>query len=239
MKNGNEPALRSQTLIGGTLANDVLHRLREDIVSCVLKPGDRLRFEALKEIYGVSFSTLREALSRLASERLVVAEGQRGFMVAPISKEELLDLTDARALVERETLRRAMERGGKEWKARILAAFHRLDRVENELAGQPRLTPEWDQLHSEFHEALVDASESPTLAEIRHSLFERARRYRRISAMIRRIPRAKTDEHRLIMEAVVNDDLSGALDLIDRHVREIAQNIIANGLDFTRETEVA
>ena len=58
---------RSEGLVGRTLATDVLHRLRDDIISCVLKPGERLRFEALREIYGVSFSTLREALARLAS----------------------------------------------------------------------------------------------------------------------------------------------------------------------------
>ena len=95
----NQTLLRSHSLVGGTLASDVLHRLREDIISCVLKPGEKLRFEALRDIYGVSFSTLREALSRLASEQLVVAEGQRGFSVAPISEEDLHDVTDARVLI--------------------------------------------------------------------------------------------------------------------------------------------
>ena len=231
MKNGSEGNLRSQGLVGGTLANDVLHRLREDIISCILKPGEKLRFEAMKDIYGVSFSTLREALSRLASEGLVVSEGQRGFKVAPISGEDLGDLTDARVLIEKECLLRAMKRGGEEWKSRILTTFHRLDRLENELEGQRRITPEWDQLHSDFHEALVGASASPTLADIRDRLFERSRRYRRISALVRKTPRAKTDEHRLIMEAVLGNDVEGAMTLIERHVREIAQNIMQNGFD--------
>lgn len=64
----------SHLLIGRTRANDVLHRMRDDIVSCVLRPGQKLKFETLREIYGVSFSTLREALSRLASEQLVVGK---------------------------------------------------------------------------------------------------------------------------------------------------------------------
>lgn len=238
MKNGVDSPQRSQSLVGGTLANDVLFRLREDIVSCILKPGDKLRFEALKDIYGVSFSTLREALSRLASEKLVVAEGQRGFKVAPISKEDLLDLTEARVLIEKECLRRAMQHGGDSWKAKILSSFHRLDRLENELEGQRRIAPEWDQLHREFHEALVAASGSPTLSEIRQALFERSRRYRRISALVRKSPRAKTDEHRLIMEAVLGQDVAGAMSLIERHVREIAHNIIANELEPTQD-EVA
>lgn len=239
MASNQEATLRSQNLVGGTLATDVLHRLREDIVSCVLKPGEKLRFEALKSIYGVSFSTLREALSRLSSERLVVAEGQRGFKVAPISESDLLDLTDARVLIERECLRRAMERGDERWKAHILSTFHRLDRMENQLEGQQRVTREWDQLHSDFHEALVQASDSPTLSEIRHSLFERSRRYRRISALVRKTPRAKTDEHRIIMETVLSGDTEGAEALIERHIREIAQNILTNGLTLVEKNEAA
>src|SRR3546814_1789213 len=101
--------------------------LREDIVSCVLEPGQRLRFEQLKEIYGASYSTLREALSSLVAEQLVVAEGQRGFRVASISAADLLDLTDARVLLEREAVRRAIERADASSRAQIMSAFHRLE----------------------------------------------------------------------------------------------------------------
>lgn len=234
MGSGNETGQRSHSLIGGTLANDVLHRLREDIISCILKPGEKLRFEQLREIYGVSFSTLREALSRLASEQLVVSHGQRGFAVAPISEEDLLDVTDARVLLERECLSRAMVRGDEAWKAGILSAYHRLDRLEASLNEQHRVTPEWDKLHFEFHEALVAAAGSPTLLELRHALFERARRYRRLSAMVRQAPRVKSDEHRIIMETVLNGDTVEAQSLMERHIREIAQNVLANGLNVEK-----
>jgi len=226
----SDNVLRSHSLVGGTLANDVLHRLREDIISCILKPGEKLRFEALREIYGVSFSTLREALSRLASERLVVSEGQRGFVVAPISAEDLLDVTDARVVLERECIARSMARGGADWKAAVLSAYHKLDRLEATLDNQQRVTREWDQLHFDFHEAMVAAAGSPTLEELRHALFERARRYRRLSALVRKAPRVKSDEHRMLMEAVLSGDSDAAQDLIERHIREIAQNVIRNGL---------
>ena len=217
---------RSFGLIGRTLATDVLHRLRNDIISCVLKPGDRLRFEALKEIYGVSFSTLREALARLASERLVVTEGQRGFIVAPISRDDLVDLTDARVVIERECLRRAMANGGSAWEAQILSAFHRLDRLEARLMDTRGLTAEWDDRHHEFHESLIAAADSPTLSEIWGTLFERARRYRRLSSLVRKDRSAKRNEHRTLMEAVLSRDSPHAQDLIENHIRETAANIL-------------
>src|SRR3546814_10637140 len=97
---------KTNGLVGGTLASDIHHRLREDIVSCVLEPGQRLRFEQLKEIYGASYSTLREALSSLVAEQLVVAEGQRGFRVASISAADLLDLRSEEHTSELQSLMR-------------------------------------------------------------------------------------------------------------------------------------
>jgi GntR family carbon starvation induced transcriptional regulator len=217
-----------RSLIGGTLASDVLHRLRDDIVSCVLMPGERLRFEPLREIYGASFSTLREALSRLASERLVISEGQRGFSVAPISREDLLDLTDARVLIERECVARSIERAGDEWKAAMLAAFHRLDRIEAQLAERPVPSVEWEGVHANFHECLVVAAGSPTLMEIRQSLFDRARRYRRLSTLTRKTPRAKNNEHRAIMEAVMSRDVPLAQQLLEEHIRATSTNVLHN-----------
>lgn len=217
---------QNSTRQGTTRATDVFYRLRDDIISCILKPGDRLRFEALRDIYGVSFSTLREALTRLASERLVVAEGHRGYIVAPISRLDLLDLTEARVLIERECLARAIARRDPAWEADILASFHRFDRLEAGISDQFGMSPEWDTLHREFHEALVAGAGSPTLEEIRQLLFERARRYRRLSAMTRKSPRAKRDEHRALMEAILAHDLPRAQDLMEDHMRATANNVL-------------
>lgn len=222
------PDQRFRSLVGGTLATDVLHRMRDDIISCVLKPGDRLRFESLKEIYGVSFSTLREALSRLSSEGLVIAEGQRGFAVAPISRTELIDLTDTRVLIERACVAKAIERGDAQWEAKILSSYHKLDRVEALLVNSHVVSPEWDARHFEFHEALVAAAGSEHLMSIRQSLFEKARRYRRLSALARKAPRAKRDEHRELMEIMLSRDVEAAQASVERHVRATTENVLLN-----------
>lgn len=226
--------LASSALIGGTRATDVLHRLRDDILACVFQPGQRLKFETLRDIYGVSFSTLREALSRLASEELVVAEGQRGFAVAAITREELLDLTHVRVVIERECLRLAMGHATDVSRQRILTAFHRMDRLEAAMQAGAMPPPEWDQRHFEFHEALVAAAGSPTLTTIRRGLFERARRYRRMSSLMRRqsagqakSPRHKRAEHRAILDATVTGDADHATDLMEQHIRETTDALLA------------
>ena len=75
-----------------TLMADVYGRLRRDVLDGELKPGSRLRFEEMKAKYGVGISPLREALTRLAAEKLVILEEHKGFRVAPISAEDLCDI---------------------------------------------------------------------------------------------------------------------------------------------------
>ncbi|MFD1985760.1 FCD domain-containing protein [Mesorhizobium newzealandense] len=211
---------------GETRAGDVLHRMRQDIVGCVLGPGERLRFEALRERYAVSFSTLREALSCLVAEELVLAQGQRGFIVAPISIDDLNDLTNVRVLVEREALRRAMLRGDDAWEAAIIATFHRMERFQRRAGNQYYLDEEWSTIHGAFHLSLVSACQSPNLLQIREKLFARAHRYRRMSSQFRTSWREKDVEHKSIMETVVARNKGEALALIDRHIRETTENVI-------------
>ena len=213
---------------GETRAADVLARLRNDIISCALKPGTKLRFETLKELYEVSFSTLREALSRLVAEGLIIAEGQRGFEVAPVSLSDLNDLTDVRVLIERECIRLATARGDDHWEADIIAAFHRMDRLQNRLGSNYYLSEDWAKLHGAFHLSLVAACHSPNLLEIRQKLFERAHRYRRMSSQFRPQWRAKDVEHKMIMDVVIGRDVATAQNLIERHIRETTENVIAH-----------
>lgn len=213
---------------GETRAGDVLARMRSDIISCVLKPGAKLRFETLRELYEVSFSTLREALSRLVAEGLVVAEGQRGFVVAPVSLADLNDLTDVRVLIERQCIALATDRGDDRWEADIIATFHRMDRLQNRLGSSYYLSGEWAKLHGEFHFSLVVACHSPNLLEIRQKLFERAHRYRRMSSQFRPQWRAKDVEHKMIMDAVIARDTATAQDLVERHIRETTENVITH-----------
>ena len=132
-----------------TLAGEVFARLRADIVGSRLPPGTKLRLEELRPAYGVRFSPLREALSRLAENRLVVAIGQRGFRVPEVSAQELMDIAMVRKEVEGFGLRLAVRYGDDIWQARLVAAgdeFAKLQRSEKTIAEEI-----WESRHREFH----------------------------------------------------------------------------------------
>ena len=85
----------------------------------------------MKQDYGVSVSTLREILNWLASEKLVLAEGQRGFEVTDVSVEDLKEIAAFRELLETHALTQSFATGDVEWEANVVAAHHKLSLMED------------------------------------------------------------------------------------------------------------
>src|SRR4051794_14241022 len=113
---------------GKSLTSHAFERLREDIITCRLRPNERLRINSMAEQYAVGPTAIREALSRLVTEGLVEAVDQKGFCVSPMSREDLVDLTETRIKVEQLALAKAIATGDVEWEAAVIAAYHRLSR---------------------------------------------------------------------------------------------------------------
>jgi GntR family carbon starvation induced transcriptional regulator len=151
--------------------------LKRDIIRGLFKPGEKLLMSGLKQRYGLGVGPLREALSQLVAERLVVAISQRGYRVAPMSLEELFDLYDARANLEAMLLGLAIERGDDAWEAEILARAHTLTKVVEVRNAEEQLSL-WDARHKAFHTAIVAGCGSPHLLQVRAYLFDQAERYR-------------------------------------------------------------
>lgn len=202
-----------------TLSATVLRQLRSDILACHLMPAQRLRLEALRERYGVGASPIREALMRLEAEGLVILEQNKGFRVAPVSRAQLLDLMRTRAEIESLAVRWAIEHGGVDWEADLLAAFHRLSRQPKAITdGNRRINPDWARAHKAFHNALVAASGSPTLMSIRESLFTRTERYVALSILSKSEPRDDMAEHEQIMQAALGRSAEQAAELMRTHI---------------------
>jgi DNA-binding GntR family transcriptional regulator len=181
--------------------------------------GAKLKVEELQEAYGFSSSPLREALSRLAQEGLVRADERRGFRVAPISPDDLADITRMRLMLDVQALAEAIRHGDDKWEAAIVATYYRLEKVESRLGDGPlMLDEEWSQLHRDFHIALIAACPSERQRMWSASLFDQAERYRRYSARYRKTSRRKSNEHRKIMEAVLKRDSETACALLQEHI---------------------
>ncbi len=212
-----------------SLTESVTQQLRQDILRCVLRPGARLRTGDLCDRFDVSLAVVRESLSRLAAEGLVLADPQRSFQVAPISVADLNDVTWLRIEIETLALRTAIARHTLDWEEAVVASLHRLLRTPLYRDGQaPPITEEWARAHATFHEALAAGCASPSLLAVRASLFDRSERYRRMSARPGGETRDLDAEHRAIAEAALRHDAGEACALLARHFSLTAELTLAN-----------
>ncbi|MCC7045771.1 MAG: FCD domain-containing protein [Alphaproteobacteria bacterium] len=202
--------------------------LRADIVACRFVPGQRLKIGDLCARFDVSLGAIREALSRLVAEGLVVAEAQKGFRVAPVSRSDLADLTTARVDIESLALRRSILYGDVAWEAGIQTGFDRLARMpERAESDAARLNDDWAEAHQAFHGALVAGCNSQWLLRMRSILFEQSERYRRLSVASGRKDRDVLGEHRRIMDATLGRDADRAVALLSEHILMTTRLLIA------------
>ncbi len=207
-----------------TLVESAYRNLRRNIIEGRLTPGEKLRIEHMKDDYGVGGATLREALSLLISDALVVSQGQRGFRVAPVSLEDLTDITETRVMLEGEALRQSISRGDEVWEANLIAAFHRLTRAEEKLAGGEN-REEWEERNRVFHEVLISACPSRWVKHFVKILYNQAERYRHLSLRQPTIPRDVHEEHRTLFEAALERDADKACTILAQHIRSTLASV--------------
>jgi GntR family carbon starvation induced transcriptional regulator len=201
-----------------TLTAHVHEQLRAEILSNVFAPGSPLRLAALSKRYGTSMSVIREALVRLAEQHLVVLLPNQGFRVAEISREDLIDLTELRIMLEGLALRRSIERGDMEWEARVVSTHHVLERAELRREGEPGTTAEWSSAHAAFHDALGVACGSPRLISMVRGLRDSSELYRQLSgAGEGEVERDIPAEHRELMELARDRRADEAVAALGRH----------------------
>ncbi len=211
-----------------TQSDRMFDSLRDDILACRLLPGSKLRINDIAETSEVSLGAVREALSRLGAEGLVVAESQKGYRVSPLSAEDLRDLTEARVEIEQIALSRSIAQGDLEWETNLVAAWHRLSKISKQPLESPSGLEQWSAAHAGFHLALVSACGSNKLLQIRAQLYQQSERYRRYSGVVAR-ERNVFGEHQKIFDAAIGRDTAAATEAMVKHLR-LTTEVILNSL---------
>ncbi|MGX5847360.1 GntR family transcriptional regulator [Mesorhizobium sp. PL10] len=202
---------------GATVSDTTYRHIRADIIFGRLAPGEKLKLDKLKGLYGASVSTLREILNRLSSDGLVVAEGQRGFEVAPVSPEDLKEIAALRLLLECHAMELSFAGGDMDWEGRVVSAHHKLHQMEIRMIGGDRsVTKDWKRYDWEFHQSLISACGSRALMETHAAVFDKYLRYQMISLTFR--GQIAADEHKQLLDAALARDVATAQAILRRHV---------------------
>ncbi len=201
----------------GTVGTTAYEQIKRDIIFGVLAPNTKLKLDGMKVQYSASISTIRETLSRLASEGFAVAEEQRGFFVAPVSREDLKEIADLRILLECTALKMSIELGDTEWEANLVAAYHKLQVTEQQIIKDDNANTEmWKRYDSEFHQAMISACNSANLLSLHSVLFDKYLRYQ-MSVLTNRGAEA-IKEHKKMFDAALKRDAEKAQVILTQHI---------------------
>jgi DNA-binding GntR family transcriptional regulator len=218
-----------------TRTEEVFEQVRSDLLNGRFEPGQRIKAVGLGQRFGVSLSVVREALTRLSEQGLLVANPQRGFSVRSLSVDDLGDLTGVRVQIETMALRQAFARGDLAWETQVLGSHHTLERTPV-TTDDGSFNEEWPVAHRAFHQALLVGCGSPRLQEISTALRDSAELYRRwYWALVDDHNRDIAAEHRQLKDLALKRDADRAVEVLTAHIERAPCALIAyaaeHGLD--------
>lgn len=194
--------------------------LREAIIRCELKPGERLVIDDLARRFDVSSIPVREALRILESEGLVVSVAHTGTTVAPVSRQLVIEVFAILEGLETVSGRAAALAITDEGLARLELLVDRMDRA---LSGNR--PGAWAELNTEFHLAISRLSAMPMVDQmLRRALdhWDRVRRYF-FSGVFTRRAEAAQREHRQMLVQLRARDVEGIERTMRAHNRGALQ----------------
>lgn len=200
------------------LREQVYDELRADILACRLAPNAVLTEGQLAERYATSRSPVREALARLARERLLEVLPRQGWRVLPLALSDAEDLLRFRALLEPACAAEAARSG-------TPATLASLDAFRS-FSGSPEAFIDYNRA---FHTQLASAGGNRRMAAVARDLIEQADRIVRLSldALVGRDPERLVAEHAAIIDAVQARDGRLASRLLRQHLQEAERRAVA------------
>lgn len=218
----------------GSKKDVIVQRLRSDIVTGEIPPGERLSEARLATRFGVSRMPVREALKELEGEGFVAIEERRGTFVRSVSRSEILDLFEVREAVEGMAARLCAGRVNN-------ALLSQIDQTISDMAEHVRVADMdgYSRTDAEFHRLIVTGASNERLSDHYQLLIHNLHRGLLSSIVTRREGRMERSltEHREIVRALHAHDSDEAETSMREHVRrgrlELEEEVITKFGDPT------
>lgn len=206
-----EPRVMSTNL---SRSDAIYASLRRAILEQALKPGTKLPEDSIGDTFGVSRTSARNALLRLASDGLVEIKPNRGAAVAMPTLEEAVEVFALRRCLEREVIERLCKRIPRDGVDALISHVREEERALK--ASSPRSI----RLAGEFHILLAELTGSKLLIDFISQIVSRS------SLILARFGRPHSaecgiDEHIQLIEALKRQDLGQATEIMDHHLHAV------------------
>ncbi len=214
-----QACIQSVRSADSTRPEHIADRIVDAILARKLAPGERLGEQPLADLFGVSRTIVREALSRLAARGMVEVNSRRGWFIVQPSPEDAREAFDARCVIETGLLQSLHAPLGR-------SALQRLKKhvaMEKAAIGADD-AGERSFLLGDFHVCLAECAGNVTLADILRDLTARTTL---IATLYQSTYEAAAScrEHAEIVAALGRGDNARAVDLMRRHIGSISTEL--------------
>lgn len=209
--------------VAAPLRDQVFGVLRQAILDFSLKPGQRLIEREIIEKLGVSRTTVREAIGRLAAEGLVTIIPQKGAVVSVLTVEDAGDIYEMRASLESLVVRRFVEHATPEQVRQLRTSLQDIERA----VEAPVHTHEELRAKDDFYKVLFAGASSPVLVQVLSGLQGRVQVLRATSLSVSGRSTEMVEEIRAVVEAIEDGDATRAASACETHVRNAARTGLA------------
>jgi DNA-binding GntR family transcriptional regulator len=208
--------------VGGLVAQSLVElavfRLREEILSGALAPGERLVEEQLTKRFGTSRAPLREALRLLGQQGLVEHLPRRGVRVARLSARDIAELFTLRDVLERFAIDLALGSGDTPEPGLLAALERATETIERATDEDAPLTKA--EAHRAFHVALVALSGHQHLLRVYEPVILQLQLY--MATNMHREAQARpaaegAKRHRRLYQAIASGDHAAAIEALGSH----------------------
>ena len=210
-----------------TLPARIARTLIDRIVTGQLRPGEKVRQDALATEFGASHVPVREAFRRVESRGLLVSEPRRGVRVSALDEASVIEITRMRGALESLALRCAIP----------AITAHDLACAESSIKAGTTAQDiqQWESANRAFHEALYRPCRMPRLLSSIDMLYESRTRYMYVTASsVDWDPRSQ-QEHEQLLAAVRANDVAKACHILEQHIED-AGEILLQSLKKWRAT---
>jgi DNA-binding GntR family transcriptional regulator len=204
--------MKSVLLKSENLNEKAYHQLKQAIISNKLIPGTRIVESQIAEMFGISRTPAREAISMLLREGLIVNKGKRGNYVLDVSEKDINELYDIRILIEK---------GAIDYISKNITAISliSLEKILNKYNEQNKKSIEkFMSMDDEFHEMLVRFSENDRLIKIHKDICNQTKVFRQIQALNKERADIAVNTHFNIFIALRDREFKVASELVERHI---------------------
>ena len=129
-----------------SLAEQAYRSLEERLVTLELEPGALMQEKELAGSLGIGRTPVREAIQKLNGHGILKILPRKGLMVAPVLRSELLQVVEARRVLERLLVVKAAERSDTDQRGALAILATHLDSIEDDLESFFRLDRRLDEL---------------------------------------------------------------------------------------------